>query len=160
MHPSNGGLSNNQDPNFKLTQIPFILIYIVWYFLVHSIIPHKEVRFLTTLILLGSIMQAYFFRNLQDIYVSIGQFILKLIKNHVGNWLYVVGVPIYQLIGRIFKLVFLYVIFRQEIARIHKMCVLCPTKYDSTLEIYNTFSQRNENFLEQPESIYFVDKFM
>ena len=49
----NGTLPSQRDG--KITKIPFLLIFYSVNFIVLSYIPHKEMRFLTTLIQIGQI---------------------------------------------------------------------------------------------------------
>ena len=71
----NGALKS-QNGHEKVTRIPFLLIFYSVNFIVLSYIPHKEMRFLTTLIQIGQIAQAYVF----SIFYEIRCFALKILQ--------------------------------------------------------------------------------
>lgn len=58
------------------------------------------------------------------------------------------------------KLWVLYILYKQEKNRYYKFILLQYQKYDSGIESYNMFHGRSELIPEQPESVFYIDKFM
>lgn len=65
------------------------------------------------------------------------------------------------LTGSLIKIGAIYVFIKQERGRLIRWMLNNRYKNDSGLEVYNLFSGRSDKIgAEQPESIYFMDKFM
>lgn len=62
--------------------------------------------------------------------------------------------------GWMIKFFAMYVAVKQERGRLIRWVYNNHYKQDSGLEQYNMFTQRSELIKEQPESVYFMDKFI
>ena len=87
------------------------------------------------------------------------QFIKPKLENHLWGkkvFGYIKSISAWALKVYIFKLLIM-----QEYRRMEKIITFQYFKYDSGLEAYNLFSGRSDLIgKDQPESVFFIDKFM
>mmetsp|Transcript_38951 Transcript_38951/g.59218 ORF Transcript_38951/g.59218 Transcript_38951/m.59218 type:complete len:232 (-) Transcript_38951:454-1149(-) len=140
----------------RIIRVPFVLIFFFTNFMVLSALAHKEMRFITSLIQIGQIAQAYMITwcfDTRDVVLKYLQINTKASKKSIGwvKWGISWGIKSFAL----------FVVIKQEQGRLVRWIFNNHYKYDSGLDAYNMFSGRSEKVSEeQPESVYFLDKFI
>lgn len=115
-------------------------------------------RFITTLVQIGQIAQAYQLTWCFDCRQVLLEWLRLRGLNPATSYVY--G-SIRFLTGWAIKLFGLFVVVQQERGRVIRWTLNNHYKQDSGLEAYNMFNGRSEIYgTEQPESVYFMDKFM
>jgi len=150
--------ARGETPAEKLIRTPFLLIFFLTNLLVFSALAHKEMRFLASIIQIGSIAQAYMITWMLDCR-EVGLKVLQLRGADPRSSLLYRSMAWTS--GWLVKGFAIYVMFVQEQGRIVRLITNNHYKNDSSLETYNMFLGRSELVGdEQPESVYFLDKFM
>ena len=126
-----------ETPPERLIRVPFILIFFFSNFIVLSALAHKEMRFITSLIQIGQIAQAYMITWCFDT----REVLVELIKMRKGSKEVISWVK--WLSGWGIKSFALFVVVKQEQGRLSRWVFNNRYKYDSGLESYNLFSGRS-----------------
>jgi hypothetical protein len=146
-----------ETPSEKLIRIPFVLIFFFTNFAILSALSHKEMRFITVLVQIGQIAQAFMItwcfdtRDVLINWLDLKGFTRSSKCNRTISWVS----------GWAIKSFALFVLIKQERGRMIRWMLNNKYKQDSGQEAYNLFSGRSDLIgPEQPESVYFMDKFM
>ena len=132
-----------------------MLFFFLTNMIVLSMLHHKESRFITNIILIGQISQGYMITYLFDA----RQVFLTVL--HINGFKTGFIDIMRTLTGYAVKFFALYVVFVQEKGRIVRWIYFELRKYDSGIYSYSLFNQRSPLIgIEQPESVYFMDKFI
>jgi hypothetical protein len=124
----------------QLTRIPFVMIFFLTNFFVLSSLGHKEMRFIAPLIMIGNICMSYMITWCLDCREVFLNFIkIKGVNPNSKGYYYT-----WYISGWMNKFFALYVVYKAERSRLHRMCFNQFYKNDSSREAYNLFLGRSE----------------
>lgn len=150
-----GDKNSFPNENIKLKYVPSMMVVFVFNFLILSSLKHKEKRFLASLFLFGEIANAFLFVNIYHICRFFDDLFARI--GGTGSCLHKLCLLV---TGFIIKGLSVYVVWQPKKRICYERIIFhWWFPYLSSMPAYAFFSGRHPLVQEQPESVYFLDKF-